>query len=228
LEAARACWTAPDTLSLGGVHSDLYPAVHPTGELLVFSSYRPAPGDTSPHPSANLWAARREGERWGEPFLLAEPNAYGFYHSQLVFTSDGVLHFKRNTWDYRDGVELETRIQDGVWQPADTSARWLSLRNAVGSLHVYETMPGPDDSFALLTAAPVDTLTRRPGPPDLHVVYRTADGWTAPEPLQADVNSPLTENFPFFSPGGRELFFVRDFAEFVHVDLAAALGPRRR
>jgi hypothetical protein len=48
----------------------------------------------------------------------------------------------------------------------------------------------------------------------------------APRPLQGGVNTPLTENFAFYSPGGRELYFVRDFAGFHHLPLALALGPR--
>jgi hypothetical protein len=39
---------------------------------MVFSSYRPAPGDTSGHPSAYLWYVERDGATWGSPVFMAE------------------------------------------------------------------------------------------------------------------------------------------------------------
>ena len=39
------------------------------------------------------------------------------------------------------------------------------------------------------------------------------------------MNTPLTENFAFYGPGGQELYFVRDFAGVYHLPLSRALGP---
>ena len=47
-------WTTPQQINLGGDFSDLYPAISPDGQRMIFSSYRPAPGDTSAHSSAYL------------------------------------------------------------------------------------------------------------------------------------------------------------------------------
>ena len=54
-----ATWSQPERVILGGDFSDLYPAISPDGMRMVFSSYRPAPGDTSAHPSAYLWYVER-------------------------------------------------------------------------------------------------------------------------------------------------------------------------
>jgi hypothetical protein len=103
---------------------------------------------------------------------------------------------------------------------------WLALRDRVEpGRHLYEVTPGYDGSFALLVVGERPD-SGRPGPPDLQVSFRSDTGWTAPRPLQGGVNTPLTENFAFYSPGGRELYFVRDFAGFHHLPLALALGPR--
>jgi hypothetical protein len=40
------------------------------------------------------------------------------------------------------------------------------------------------------------------------------------------VNTPATEKFALYGPGGRDLHFVRDFATIHRVPLEPALGPR--
>src|SRR4030095_12730398 len=45
-------WGPGELRCLGGDYSDLYPALSPDGKRLPFSSYRPAPGDTSSHHNA--------------------------------------------------------------------------------------------------------------------------------------------------------------------------------
>src|SRR5690349_6066545 len=54
-------WTAPTRVTLGGEFSDLYPTISPDGRRLVFSSYRPVPGDTTSHRNAHLWYVDRVG-----------------------------------------------------------------------------------------------------------------------------------------------------------------------
>jgi hypothetical protein len=68
-------WRSAERVSLGGDHSDLYPAITPDGRRMVLSSYRPAPGDTSSHPSAYLWDVEREAGSWGNPVFMAEASA---------------------------------------------------------------------------------------------------------------------------------------------------------
>jgi WD40-like Beta Propeller Repeat len=219
-------WSEPEAVDLGGDHSDLYPAITPDGRRMVFASYRPAPGDTSAHPSAYLWYVERVGAAWGTPIFMAEATEFGHYHSQPIFDTHGDLYFNRSGWDYRGHSEHVSRWDGSGYGSADTSAAWLAWRDRVqrGS-HLYETTPGYDGSFTLLVIGERPD-TGRPGPPDIYVSFREEPGWTAPRRLGAAVNTPLTENFAFYSPGGRELYFVRDFAGFYRVPLEQALGPR--
>ena len=221
-------WTEPETVTLGGAYSDLYPALSPDGSRMVFTSYRPAPGDTSAHPSAYLWYVERAGGAggsWGEPVFMAEASAWAHYHAQPIFTSTGAVHFTRSGWDYRGHSEHLTRLNDGRFGPADTSAAWLALRSRIGpGRHLYETVPGHDGTYALLMIGDRAADTVRPGPPDIYASLRTPTGWSDPRPLGAGVNTSATENFPFYSPDGTELYFVRDFASVHRVPLSRALG----
>jgi hypothetical protein len=219
-------WSKPQPISLGGDYSDLYPAISPDGRRMVFSSYRPAPGDTSTHPSAYLWIVEREGPTWGRPVFMAEVSEWAHYHSQPIFNARGDLYFNRSTWNYRGHSEHVSRWDGEQYGTPDTSAGWLTWRNRIEpGRYLYETTPGYDGSFMLLAIGERPD-SGRPGPPDLHVSFRSDTGWTTPRPLGAGVNTPLTENFAFYGPGGRELYFVRDFTGFYHLPLERALGPR--
>lgn len=221
-------WSEPERVTLGGEYSDLYPAITPDGRRMVFSSYRPAPGDTSSHPSAYLWYVEREGGAWGEPVFMAEASAWSHYHSQPIFDARGDLYFSRSTWEYRGHSEHVTQWDGTRYGPADTSATWQALRDRLPEhLHLYETTPGYDGTFALLVVAERPD-SGRPGPPDLHVSFRTGSEWSTPRPLRGGVTTEGTENFAFYGPGGRDLYFVRDFAQLYRVPLASALGPPPR
>jgi hypothetical protein len=91
--------------------------------------------------------------------------------------------------------------------------------------HLYETTPGYDGTFTLLVIG-ARNEGMPPGPPDLYVSFRGDAGWTQPRGLSGGVNTPATENFAFCGPGGRELYFVRDFATIHTLPLQRALGPR--
>ena len=219
-------WSEPERVSLGGDYSDLYPAITPDGRRMVFSSYRPAPGDTSTHPSAYLWYVQRQPSAWGEPVFMAEASEWAHYHSQPIFDARGELFFSRSGWDYRGHSEHVSRWEGEGYGKADTSAAWLALRDRVGpGRHLYELTPGYDGSFALLVVGERPD-SGPPGPPDLQVSFRSDTGWTAPRPLQGGVNTALAENFAFYAPGGRDLYFVRGFERFYRLPLDLALGRR--
>ena len=219
-------WSEPERVQLGGEYSDLYPAMTPDGRRMVFSSYRPAPGDTSAHPSAYLWYVEREGATWGSPVFMAEATAPANYHSQPIFDARGDLYFNRSSWDHRGHSEHVSRWDGDRYGKADTSDIWSSLRGLMGpEQNLYETTPGYGGTYALLAIGERPD-TGRAGPPDLYVSFHSDTGWTLPRPLQGGVNTGATENFAFYAPDGRVLFYVRDFARIYHLPLARALGPR--
>ena len=162
----------------------------------------------------------------GSPVFMAEASAPAHYHSQLIFDERGDLYFTRSGWDYSGHSEHVSRWDGSRYARADSSPVWLALRDRVApGQYLYETTPGYDGSFTLL-AIGARTQERRPGSPDLYVSFKGHDEWTDPRPLTSGVNTPATENFAFYGPGGRDLYFVRDFASIHRVRLERALGPR--
>ena len=217
-------WSRPDTLNLGGQHSDLYPTVTPDGQTMFFSSYRPAPGDTSSHPSANLWRVTRNGAGWSEPQLVPA-SRFGYYHSNLIVDHAGDLHFAAQTHDYQGKYMAVARAQDG-YARADTAAAWKHWQATLPkSLFLLETTPGHDGSYTLLMVAPRNEQGRAAGPPDLWVAFQKDGRWSNARPLD-NVNSKEFENFPFYSADRKELFFVRQFREFRSIPITYTLGAR--
>jgi hypothetical protein len=91
---------------------------------------------------------------------------------------------------------------------------------------VWGGTPGHDGRYVLLDVSSTDSTTRRPLPSDIWVSFGTDTGWTEPRPAGGKVNREGSyDNFPSYSPDGCELLFVRDFTDFYHIGLQAALAP---
>ena len=118
---AGGSWSPPERVTLGGDFSDLYPAITPDGRRMVFSSYRPAPGDTSAHPSAYLWYVERGDSSWGTPVFMAEASAPAHYHSQLIFDAARRLVFQSE----RLGLRGSQRACEPVGRVAVRACRQL-------------------------------------------------------------------------------------------------------
>ncbi|NOT62823.1 MAG: hypothetical protein HOP19_21655 [Acidobacteria bacterium] len=224
-------WSEPQRVKLGGEYSDLYPSISKDGRRMVFSSYRPAPGDTSAKPNAHLWYVDRKGDEWGEPIFMSGASQLGYYHSWVEFGFDGGVYFRRTTPDWRTTETLVTRWKGGKYRMAEPVAaleRWKSWR---AEIRIVGGSFSPNGNVMFL-----DVATRNPqsgrGASDIWVSFRRVgkrvSDWSEPQPLGANINQEGFDVFPFFSPDGKELFFVRDFATFYRIPLAAALNSVRR
>jgi L-ascorbate metabolism protein UlaG (beta-lactamase superfamily) len=220
---AAQSWSQPERLDLGGDYSDLYPAISRDGQRLVFSSYRPAPGDVSARRNAHLWLAERSGTRWGTPVFLRSVSTLGHYHSWVEFGFDDALYFRRTTPDWKTTVTMRAAADGSGFSaptPYEDAERWKGWR---ADVRVVGGAPGPGGRLVLL-----DVATRNPrtgaAASDIWASRQVDGRWSDPQPLRAGVNSDGYDVFPFVSPDERELYFVRDFKEFLHVPLADALG----
>jgi hypothetical protein len=99
-------WSEAERVDLGGEFSDLYPTLTHDGQRLAFTSYRPFPGDTSAHPSANLWYADRRGDGWATPVPITSAVRPGYYHSQVWFGPGDSLIFRATTPDWETTTTL--------------------------------------------------------------------------------------------------------------------------
>ncbi|MBC7897988.1 MAG: PD40 domain-containing protein [Cytophagaceae bacterium] len=222
-------WSTPERLKIGsGDHSELYPAISPDGQRMVFTTYRPYAGDTASHAQSYLWMSTRRGAGWGEPVPLTALNVVGRYHSQTLFGGDGSLYFRRDSADYRGTATYVAKWNGTTYdapQPFDPINRWNELLKPNHS--VPGGAPAPDMSYIVLEVALVNAQGRR-GPPDLWVTCRAGSQWSAPTPIPGDANSPGVENFMFHGADGQRLYYVRDFARLYSIPTANLCPSSRR
>jgi hypothetical protein len=193
---------------------------------MVFSSYRPVPGDTSSHHNAHLWYADRTADGWGAPVFMAKASLLGHYNAAPQFLSDGSVYWAATTPDWRTQKSYITRWNGREYdapEPFLPAERWRSWRP---DAHVWNMRLAPDRSFAFLEISRLDAQRRR-APPDLYVTLRRDEDWTEPQPLGGGVNTGATENFPIVSPDGRYVYFVRDFGSFHRAELAKVMPSSR-
>jgi hypothetical protein len=222
-----ASWSVPEVVDLGGTFSDLYPAISRDGRRLVFSSYRPVPGAVpGAKPNAHLWYAERGASGWSTPVFMTRASTLGHYHSWVEFGFDGAVFFRRTTpdWKLTETLRVQwTGTEYSSPQPYVDAERWKGWR---ADVNVVGGSPGPDGRLVFLDVATKNPKTGR-GASDIWVTIKRGQTWTEPAPLGGHVNSDGYDVFPFVSPDGRDLYFVRDFAAFYRVPLADAIPSPR-
>ncbi len=215
-------WSEPQRVNLGGEYSDTYPAISKNGRRMVFASYRPAPDDTSAKPNAHLWYVDRQGDGWSKPVFMAAVNTLGYYHAWVDLGPDGALYFRRITPDYAQRVTMVTRWNGREYAapvPFEPVERWKNWRT---DLRISGGLLGPRGQTIFFDVATRNPQTGRAAS-DIWVSFKRGSDWTEPRPLGANINQAGFDVFPFFSPDGKEMYFVRDFAAFYRISLAEAL-----
>ena len=218
-------WTTPTRLTLGGDYSDLYPTISPDGRRMVFSSYRPAPGDTSSHRNAHLWYVDRAGGGWGTPVFMGMASLLGHYNSGPRFQSDGSIVWAATTPDWRSQKSYITRWTGQEYSAPEVFEPAELWRNSRPGMAISLAALSPDGSFAIIEMARNED--RRLLPPDLYVSFRRGNDWSEPQPLRGGVNTQATENFAVLSPDAKYIYFVRDFGGFYRVPVERALPTAR-
>jgi hypothetical protein len=154
---------------------------------------------------------------------MARASTIGHYHSWVEFGFDAAVYFRRTTPDWKQTQTLLARWNGTEYGSPEIYAdaeRWKGWRQDVT---VVGGSPGPGGTIVFLDVATRNPRTGR-GASDIWISRRREGRWTTPRPLGAGINSDGYDVFPFVSPDGRDLFFVRDFEMFYRIPLAGALA----
>jgi len=219
-------WSSAEQVALGGEFSDLFPSLSSDGLRLVFSSYRPVPGDTSRVPNAHIWMARRGGTGWGAPEFV-RASRLGHYHSGLRQDGAGTLRFRVTSPDWREAHDAELRWSGNAFEATITNTASPVVeywRRRVGdSLYVWGAVTG-SAGLSLLSVSRVTHPGGRRAPAQYFVTRAHEGGWT---PL-VRAGGGLGEgapNFLWFSPDGCYVHYTRDYSEFMRVPVRSIVLP---
>lgn len=214
IQREGAAWSAPSLLTLAdGDASNLYPAISPDGKLIVFSSYRPV--DEASH-NVNLWAARREGAGWGEPFQLDHVSTIDNYDAGPWFGPDGDLRFTSTSPDWATTWQRMASPSGGSYGPWREDTSWADFDIPEATHHFWTGVINQTRTLAVLEVSERKADGSLAGS-DLWLSRWGNGGWSPPVPLGPEVNTEGTENFATFVPGGSTLVFVRNFSIFLSV-----------
>ncbi len=196
-------WTAPETASFSkdSLYKYIEPAFNRDGSILYFSSNRPS-GRGGEELNNDIWAVKREGDGWGEPYNIGAPvNTDGGEYFPS-FTSDGSMYFTRNKANVVTSHIFKSAYSDGIFQePVLLPAQINCGKDR------YNAFVAPDESFVVV---PAEGVEENMYGSNYYIVFREEDGsWSSPLNMGPDFNTVPGRGWSFsMSPDLKYVFFM--------------------
>jgi len=198
-------WNDPRPVSFSSERGEVEAFFNVSGDRLYFYSGRPVPGAETPPRAMKLWFVEREGEAWGKPTFVGQPDApieYGWSGSLL---DDRIFFFTARPYDELGLADIyKVPIGDDGFGLAE------SIGPPVNTPEYTENEPAvcPDGTYLVFYSAgrPDNLSSEMVG--DLYISFRQDDGtWGEPHHIDEPINSAAEENWPRISHDGKYLFF---------------------
>ncbi len=196
-------WSQPEIASFADDprYVSLEPCISADGKKFIFTSNRPAPGQTTEEKQFDLWCMDRTSAGWSEPYLLPGlvNSKTGQYFPSL--TQDATLYF---THEEDNGLNVIYRSR---WvQGAYAAPEKLGPQVNCGR-HNFNAFISPDESYIISCA-----FGRKDskGSTDYYIIFRNNDdAWSKPINMGDEINTESGEEYsPYVSPDGKYFFFM--------------------
>ncbi|MFC2136014.1 ankyrin repeat domain-containing protein [Bacteroidota bacterium] len=170
------------------------PVFSPDGNKLFYSTGKPY-NDGNKSIDRNIWIVERNMNGWSQPVPLDTIINSGQTETAMCITADGSVYFRREMDMYKskyvNGKFMQPQKLD---ENINSSARELAI------------FVPPDESYMLIEAVGSGGY----GGADLFISYPDKNGnWSERINLGEKINSSAMDRFPFVSPDGKYLFFLR-------------------
>lgn len=197
-------WTRPEVVPFSSDrrYMNIEPHITPDGGRLLFLSDRPRPGEDEEGGSQKIWAVDREGDGWGEPYLLPPPISTEGSEFFPSVTRDGTLYFSRSAPGSPVNYIYRSRWVEGEYAEPERLPDQVNT-----GTNRYNAFIAPDESYIIV---PAEGHPESVGGTDYFVVFRDEDdNWSDPINLGEQVNTPESQEYsPYVSPDGRFFFFM--------------------
>ncbi|MCK5146993.1 PD40 domain-containing protein [bacterium] len=213
MEYVKGGWTTPAKFIFGDEFKDGNPFFSKDWNQLFFHSARKGPrADDSLN--ITFWSTEKSEQGWTTPKqfdFLPQFSQWQIYGCQ---TADGDFYFTSKSDIQSRGFQLHyARFNGHGWDDPE-------LMPAVFNASTVNWTPyvSPDESY-LIFSSDRDGDAGDYNGCDLFISFRNPDqSWNDPIPLSDEINTDVIERFPWMSPDGKYLFFVRGFGDVYWVD----------
>ncbi|MDD4058558.1 MAG: hypothetical protein PHO95_06635 [Bacteroidales bacterium] len=196
-------WTVPEVASFSSDSRYKYiePAFNYDGSILFFSSNMPS-GRDGEFSNNDIWAVRRDGEKWGDPYNIGPPinTDGGEYFPSL--TRDGSIYFTRNLKNESTSNIFKSEYKDGVYHEP------VKLPDEINcGTDRYNAFICPDESFIVIPAEGVEDGVIGS---NYYISFNNGKmGWTNPINMGPLFNSNPGRGWSFStSPDYKYIFFM--------------------
>ncbi len=177
------------------------PYFSPDGKSLLYAQSIP---DTTSLYITNIWKLEKNNDSWNSPKKIYAPLSSTSREANASMTNDGTIYFSSN----RNCQGKENCYTADLFYSKLTA-------NSYTDVHEIAELNSANDEESVFIS-PKETYilfcryTDKETNADLYISYRTLDGhWTAPQMLDATINSKHWDRRPFVSIDNKLLFFTR-------------------
>jgi hypothetical protein len=210
-------WQKPEIVEFSTKYSEGNPFYSLDGKRVYFQSERPLP-KVQEKKDWNIWYIEKREDQWSsKPNLYSfYPNTYENYDNFVCIINDGSFYLTRNNFDndvpQKFGI-VKVPYSNGKF------AEPLILGPNINSKYLdWTPYVDPEETYMIFSSNRDD-----PGSVlgcDLFISFRKEGRWQKPKKFGAEVNSDTIERFPYVSPDGKYLFFIRGFGDIFWIDAA--------
>lgn len=180
--------------------------------LFFHSARRGNRPDGSQH--IDFWVVQKEDDSWSEPKCVDFPpnnNHWNLYGCQ---TADGDFYYTSKLDESSKSFLLfYSRYNGRTWEEGIPMPAMFNSSDVNWTPYV-----SPDESYLIFSS---DRNQNADGYDacDLFVSFKEdGNAWSQPVPFGEEINTNVIERFPWVSPDGKYLFFVRGFGDVYWVD----------
>lgn len=186
----------------------------PHSDQLIFIADLRTKNDQSESPNYNFWSIEKSKIDQAQAVELGPQKLITHYNSQPCITNKETIYFSSYPPDWSKQQAYQMEKKDGhygepvLFEPVE---QWRSNSDwKVGPFAV-----APDESYLVASIQDLKTGNR-----DLYLSTKKNEEWTSPKKLGADINTQMTEAFPYVTADGKYLLFTRGFSQFFIIPTA--------
>ncbi len=211
---------APKLYEESKTYDDGSPFLSMDGNRVYFFSDRPTPeSDSTWHIQLdfNIWYLQKEGNDWSEPkWMNSLPNTKDNWEFDICQIKDGSFYYTRNNINNiktKFGI-VKSLFINGKFSAPEVLGKQFNDGNKNWSPYV-----NPDETYIIFSSNRENPDIGNKGC-DLYISYRKNNGdWTDPINMGPIINKKgIIERFPYVSPNGKYLFFVRGYGDIYWMD----------